>query len=165
MAVDPRLHGRGLMHTVVIHDPIDAGDPWSWIGVLQECQPVTEARMGFPCAAAMKSFAGGEMQGASQIVLRMLAGCHDCLLAPFGPPGRADLGPQVDVECIGNDHHLMGLPRLGTKPPTGQAFDPLGIIIRGDQLRPFPDPSQLVEPASHGPSGDFNPMLSLEFHG
>jgi hypothetical protein len=97
------------MNTAVIHDHREAGDPWSWIGVIQECQPVTEERMGFPCAAAIQYFAGGEIQGASQKVLRMLAECHDCLLAPFWPPGRADLGQQVDVKFIGKDHHLMGL--------------------------------------------------------
>jgi hypothetical protein len=36
MACDPRLHGLGLLQTVVIHDPSEAGDPWSGIGVLQE---------------------------------------------------------------------------------------------------------------------------------
>jgi hypothetical protein len=133
--------------------------------VIQECQPVPEERMGFPRATAMENLAGGEMQGASQIMLRVLAGCHDLQLAPFGHPGRADLGPQVDVELIGKHHHLVCLQRLGMKPKTGQAFDPLGIIIIGDQLRSLPRPSHLVEPAAHGPSGYFKAVFGLEFHG
>jgi hypothetical protein len=98
-------------------------------------------------------------------VLRVLAGGDDFLLGPSGYPGGTDLGPQVDIELIGKDHDLMCLQRLGMKPNLGQAFDPLGIIILGDQLRPFPYPTHLMEPASYGPSGYFKPMFSLEFHG
>jgi hypothetical protein len=165
MAFDPLPHSLSLMNTGGIHAPRETGDPWSWIRVIQACQQVTEESMGLPCAAAMEYLAGGEMQGPSQIVRRVLAGCHDCLVAPVGPPGRADLGPQVEVECIGKHHHLMRLPRLGMQPPTGHAFDPLGIVILGDQRRPCPHPSHLVEPAAHGPRGDFKAVCGLEFHG
>ena len=58
----------------------------------------------------------------------------------------------------------MGLPRLGMQPTTGQAFDPRGIISRGHQLRPFPHPIHLVEPAAHGPSGYFKAVFGLELH-
>jgi hypothetical protein len=54
-------------------------------------------------------FAGGEIQGTSKIVLRILIGCHNRLLAPFGHPGHTDLRQQVDFNIIGKDHYLMGL--------------------------------------------------------
>jgi hypothetical protein len=61
MDFDPLPYGLGLMNTIVIHDHIDTSDPWSWIGVIQECQQVAEERIGFPCAMAMKDFAGDEI--------------------------------------------------------------------------------------------------------
>jgi hypothetical protein len=165
MAFDPLPHGRGFVDTVVTHDHRDTGDPWSWIGVIQQCQQVTEERMGFSVAAAIEYGASGEIQGASEVVLRVLAGGHDCLLGPFGYPGRADLGQQVDIELIGNNHRLMHLPQLTMKSNTGQAFDPLWIIILGNQLRPFPYLIHLVEPAAYSPCRYFNPEFSLEFYG
>ena len=158
-------HGLGFMNTVVTHDHRDTGDLWSWIGVIQQCQQVTEERMGFSVAAAMEYGASGEIQGASEVVLRVLAGGHDFLLGPFGHPGRADLGQQVDIELIGKNHHLMHLPQLAMKSNTGQAFDPLWIIILGNQLRPFPYLIHLVEPAAYSPCGYFKPEFSLEFYG
>jgi hypothetical protein len=109
MAFDPLPHGLGFMNTVVIHDHIDVGKPWSWVGVIQECQQVPEERGRLPHAVAMENLAGGEIQGASKIMLRVLAGCYDLQLAPFGHPGRADLGQQVDVGLIGKHQYVVRL--------------------------------------------------------
>ena len=54
MVFDPLPHGLGFMNTVVIHDHIDAGNPRSGIGVIQECQQVPEERIGLPRAVAME---------------------------------------------------------------------------------------------------------------
>jgi hypothetical protein len=165
MAFEPRLHGRGLRPTGVLHAPLETGAPWSWRGVIPPCQQVTEARLGGAGAAAMEEGAGDERQGASARGLRVRAGGHACRWAPVGPPGRADRGPQVDSEGLGPDHHRRRLPRLGMNPPTGPAVDPRGIILLGHQRRPVPDPSPLVKPAAYRPSRDVTPMLSLEFYG
>jgi hypothetical protein len=133
--------------------------------MLQAGQQVAAERRGVPCATAMAHLAGGEMQGASQIGLRVLAGWQDLQRGAFGPPGRADLRPQVDVERIGQDQHRMGVPRLGLQPPAGQACDPLGSILRGHPLRSCPDPMHVVAPASHGPSRHLEPMWHLQCHG
>ena len=101
------------MDTVVIHDDIDAGYPGSWIGMIEECQQVPEERMGLPRAVAMEHLAGGEMQGATRSSFACWPGVMTSSWLPFGHPGRADLGPQVDVERIGKHHHLVRLPRLG----------------------------------------------------
>ena len=49
---------------------------------------------------------GGQIQGPGQVVLLILARRHDLHLGPFGHPGTADFGQQMDIEFVGKDHGL-----------------------------------------------------------
>jgi len=69
----------------------------------------------------------------------------------------------MDIEFIGTDQHLLRWQLFGVPPHVGQALDPLGIVIFGHQLRPFPHPAHLIQPPAHGPGGDLQPMLDLAF--
>ena len=69
----------------------------------------------------------------------------------------------MDIECIGKDQHLVRWQLFGVPPNVGQALNPLGIVIFGHELRPFPDPTPLMQPPTHGPGGDLQPVLDLGF--
>ena len=105
----------------------------------------------------------GEIEHTGQIVLLIFAGCHDFLLCAFGSPCRTDPWQQMDIEFIDKHHHVMGVQWLRMKTNPGQALDPLGVVIFGDQFGPFPDPAQFTEPPPHGPSRDGQAMFGREF--
>ena len=72
------------------------------------------------------------------------------------------LGPQRDIAVIGKDQPLVRGQLFGVPPHVGQALNPLGIVIFGHELRPFPDPTPLMQPPTHGPGGDLQLVLNLE---
>src|SRR5215831_5903007 len=51
----------------------------------------------------------------------------------------------VDIEFIDKDHHLLRLQVFVLKSNAGQPLNPVRVIIFGDQLGPFPDPTYLME--------------------
>src|SRR5919109_3489991 len=110
----------------------------------------------------MEYLARGEVEGASEIMLFILPGCHHFLLAPLGHPGRPHLGQQMDIECISKHPHLTRLQALGMPANASQALDPLRVVIFGYQLGPFPHPTHVMEPAPDGPSGYFQAVFGLE---
>src|SRR5262245_47336128 len=48
------------------------------------------------------------------------------------------------------------------KPNPGQAFNPVRVVIFGHQFGPFPDPPNLMEPATYGFRRDLDTMFGLE---
>jgi len=159
MGCSPRPDRFGFMYFVVIDHDRDTPHPALRVGTIQEGQQVTKEGMGFPRAEAMEELPGSEIEGASQGVFFVLPWRHDFLLAALGYPCGPNLGQQVDIECIRKDHHLMCLPRLRMQANPGQALGPFRIVIFGDQLGAFPHPTQLMEPAAHGPCGHLQPVF------
>src|SRR5438093_6910535 len=81
---------------------------------------------------------------------------------PLGIQAAPHLGQEMDIEFISKHHHLTRLQALGMQANPSQAFDPLRVVIFGDQLGPFPHPAHVMEPAPDGPSGYFQAVFGLE---
>ena len=103
-----------------------------------------------------------QIQGPCQILLGVLAWGHDEFPGPFGDPGIADVGEQMAIARIRQHHHVSRSQTLEMQPDTGQACDPLGVGIFGDQLGAFPHPAEFVEPAPHGLCRPPDPMLGRQ---
>ena len=56
----------------------------------------------------------------------------------------------------------MRLQLLRMPPNPGQALDPLGVVVFGHQLGPFPHPAHGMEPASYGPCGNLPAVFRRE---
>src|SRR6266581_4207636 len=110
----------------------------------------------------MEYLPGGEIERTSKIVFFILPWRHDFLLAALGHPRGTDLGQQMNIEFISKDHHLMRLQLLSMPPNPGQALDPLGVVVFGHQLGPFPHPAHVMEPASYGPCGNLQAVFRHE---
>jgi len=152
----------GCMHPVGIDHDRETLHPSLRVGALQQGQEVTKSGRIFPRAEAMKYLAGGKIERTSKRVVFLLPWRHDFLLAPLGHPRGPNLGPQMDIECSGQDHPLMRVQALGMPPTLGQALDPLRIVIFGHQLGPFPHPAHVMEPPPDGPRGNRQAMFRLE---
>jgi hypothetical protein len=108
----------------------------------------------------------GRNQGPRpEVVLLMLAECHDFHLGPLGHPGTADCGQQMDLQCIRKHHGLATLELLIHPPNPGQASDATGIIVFGPQLGPLPQPTELVEPTTHCCGGGRDPACDRQCQG
>jgi hypothetical protein len=108
---------------------------------------------------------GSQTEGPGQVVYLVLAWRHAFQLAPLGHPGRANFGQQVDMQFVRKDHGLIGLELLEHPADAGQAVDPLGIIVFGDQLGPLPHPADVMEPAAQGLSRDREAPVGLQGQG
>ena len=67
----------------------------------------------------------------------------------------------MDIEFVGKDQGLPQPQPLVHKPNTGQALDPVRVIIFGDQFGPLPHPAHLMEPTPHGLGRNHDPPLGL----
>src|SRR5918998_2727220 len=137
MVCQPLIDRFSFMNTIVVYHDIDTRHPGSRIRALQQGQKVTKQTIVLAWAKAMQELASGEIERTSQVVLLVLARRHDLFLASFGPPGRPDLGQQVNIEFISKDHHLMVLQGFGLIPDTSQTLEPFGIVIFSYQLGPL----------------------------
>jgi hypothetical protein len=105
------------------------------------------------------------MQGSSAIVFLVRPRCPALVLAPWGPPGGADLRQEVNIEFIGKDHHLLRTSVFVLKPNPCQAFDPVRGVIFGHQFGTFPHPADLRQPAPHGFRRALDAVCGLERRG
>jgi hypothetical protein len=158
----PLLHRFGLMDLIVIHDDVEPCIAVRRIAGIELGEQVAEQRVGFAWPQAMVQRPRGQSQGASEVVLLVLARRHDLQLAPLRPPGIPHVGPHMDSEFIRAHQRLAQPPRFVDKADPGQAVHPLGGVVCGHQLGPFPHPAHLVPPAAPRLGRDGDPALSLQ---
>src|SRR4029453_9082983 len=117
---------------------------------VQQGQELPKQSIVFTSPEAVEHLASGEMQRPSEIGLLIFSWRHDLSLRALRHPRCPDLGQEVDIEFIYQDHPLMRLQVFVLKSNAGQPLTPVRVIILGAQLAPFPDPADLMEPATHG---------------
>src|SRR5262245_31096645 len=69
--------------------------------------------------------AGRPMKRPSERGLLVGARRHALVLGALGHPRGSDLGQELEIECIGNHHHLMPLEVFVMQPNPGSPLDPL----------------------------------------
>src|SRR5262245_56244736 len=102
------------------------------------------------------------MQRSSPGVFFVRTGRHELVLRALPHPRCPNLRQEVASACIRKHHDGMGWQVIGRTPNTGSPLDPVWLIIFGYQLRPFPHPAALMEPAAHGFCGHLDPVFGLE---
>ena len=67
------------------------------------------------------------------------------------PLGKANVSKFSDGEVMVEiNENVRGKDVFVLQSNAGQPLTPVRVIIFGDQLGPFPDPADLMEPATHG---------------
>jgi hypothetical protein len=161
----PRGDGLGLLDRRVSHHDVA---PLAWrgrLGVVESLQALAEQPRGVARPTAVAPGTGRPLPRSREVGLCRGPRGHDGPWEAWRPPGGADLGSQVALQCLSTHHSRAAFELLNARPAVGHAREPRGIVVFGHQWGAFPHPAARMEPTPQRLRRDRQPACALPGQG